>query len=1063
VQDALARLLHGVEECQLLGSYFACGSAEVQAEVRQLLQDEHVMRLISAGSATSSGASNSAVSYSGASSGATTTPAADAATERYLLSDFTPAATAQPQLPFSVLCYRLIQQQKQKLQPITEHWLAAMQASQQRYPADRSQDLDQDLGYQDQDMAWADPDEAVAGALDAPLEEVLPPALLQLLLRHGASYSQDVLQLAVAEQLGAAGCSAQVAQLLTGVLQGTVAGSLPAAADAASSSHPLACHAMLWQSSHPLACHAMLWQSSGMIRSLAGLATALKGRPQQEQQEHEPSSGKAAQSGSSMSQLCAAVHSSWMAVSAEVVDGAGGLANWAVQLAKVVNSWADLRAIMPPEARQLELSLSVLSELASWMAAPLAGSSKVSTAGSGMGSAPGIAASSSTGSRARVLAEQQLAGLLADVAPALTREPALLQSPAGLEAVVQATDLAAAVLAELQQQQQQQQEPLPKVPRLEASPTAAGPASPGSPAGQQRATASTVPASAQAVSSDQVLPTVLQLVLASSQYHSEALLAWVSQQALLLRAGCAMLPVVLHLLQLSGYSSAEEVLEDLQLLGSGYGTSRVLRIMQQALTGAAGASAGASAAAQDDSSGAGGDSSGCMDGPVEDTAGLALLATAMQVAWFDQQQWVSLRPGGPPPAAGVVQVRRAMQMFTGATRASQLQLAACTAFLRSVLAQLAKQLVAGVLPAAAGTEPQLEVQLPSDAVTVLGPVFAARPAAGQAAAAAGGSSGSRSSLAADRQQAVLVHFIKQLRASGLSVQQAQQLCGHLAASGQLPALGQLPWPGEAAQQLPFDPFAYLPGYSELKQVLEAALQQGGSCMQVAAKAAASAAKASEPASCKALLAAVAAVLLLSPTGDAASGHTAHLAAELGKAAAALPEPARSLLQAMLGQCTKALPAQQQGSSSSGSSTSPLFARPATGAATEQQQLLLQSVALHAAIQAACSAPSSFLASLMTQPGTLAAQHLPGMASDEAAEVYQATVQAWGETTRYRWVALWALMLQVAVDGCSQAGGGCQLPLEPMQMIALQVVPTACYLSSYCSRVLCDMPRYSSTG
>lgn len=610
-----------------------------------------------------------------------------------------------------------------------------------------------------------------------------------------------------------------------------------------------------------------------------------------------------------------------------------------------------------------------------------------------MGAAPGIGVSSSTGSSALVLAEEQLVGLLADLTPALAHEPALLQSPAGLEAVVQAADLAAAVLAELKQQQ----EPLPKVPRLEASPTAAGPASPGSTAGQQHVTASTVPASAQAVSRDQVLPAVLQLVLSSSQYHPEALLAWVCQQALLQQAGCAMLPVVLHLLQLSGYSSAEEVLEDLQLLGSGYGSSRVLRIMQQALAGAAGAAAGASAAAQDDGSGG----SGSMEGPVEDSAGLALLATAMQVAWFDPQQWVSLQAGGSRPAAVLVQMRRAMQMFTGAARAGLLQLAACSAFLRSVLAQLAQQLASGVLPAAAGSEPQLQVQLPGEAVKVLGPVFAAMPAAG--AAALGGSSGSKSSLAADRQTALLVHFIKQLRSSGLSLQQAQQLCGHLAASCQLPALGQLPWPGQAAQQLPFDPFGYLPGYSELRQLLEAALQQGGSCMQVAAKAVASAAKASEPASCKALLAAVAEVLLLSTAGDT-SGHTAQLVAELRKAAAALPEPARTLLQALLGECIKVLPSQQHGSSSSGSTSSPLFTRPAAGAATEEQQLRLQSVALHAAIQAACSAPRSFLASLVTQPGTLAAQYLPGMAADEAAEVYHATVQAWGETTRYRWVA-----------------------------------------------------------
>lgn len=88
-----------------------------------------------------------------------------------------------------------------------------------------------------------------------------------------------------------------------------------------------------------------------------------------------------------------------------------------------------------------------------------------------------------------------------------------------------------------------------------------------------------------------------------------------------------------------------------------------------------------------------------------------------------------------------------------------------------------------------------------------------------------------------------------------------------------------------------------------------------------------------------------------------------------------------------------------GSSSSSSSRTRLLAVPQGAPSAAAQQL--QSVALHVAIQAS-SGGSSLFGTYLLAPGRLATQYLPGMATDDAVETYNASAQAFGaHFARYR--------------------------------------------------------------
>lgn len=647
--------------------------------------------------------------------------------------------------------------------------------------------------------------------LDSLLAQVLPPTLLHLLHLHPADYHRDVIQLAVAERLGCA--DRRMHRLLAAALETTAVMQQPAAGGRV----------------HPLACHAVLWQHSSLVASLATLVGGV-------------ATDVVSTCDSPLESLCTALHAGWMGrVNAGGVAAAGGLHAWAGQLAVVVERWSDLRGVLPASVAELEVNLAVLLELATAAADALrcpdferpatapedvvaqeggvvaqggTATRECVTAKEGVVAREGVTATQSGVTQGRgcsqqqspLHAEQQVVDALAEAGAAMTSNPGLLQSPSGLQLVAQTACLIEQILAGGQEQLQHRTEC--KQLRLGALPS--GP----------------------------VVPRVLLLVLHSRRQHPMHMLQWFCQQVFGRDAFGGMLPAALHLLkECSGYRSGLEVVEDLQVLGSTTaGSGQLLTLINRALLQAG-----------SNEEGAGSGKEGAGLGCVEDSPGLALLATAMEVVWFGDQQWLPLGQGGGGAAAAAqgwgrtvtgMQVQRAMRLFTG-RRCPPVQLAACAALLRCVLRQLAAQLVVVGPP---GAEAAV-LQLPADTVQLLEPVF-------------GSSAGAVCGVVAERRRALLVHFLKQLRGAGL--QDVQPLCTRLAASGQLPALGQLEWEQEGRRP-PFDPFLYLGGYWELQQVLLAALQRGGSCLEVATRAVTAAAKDVEQH--RALLAAVASVLV----------------------------------------------------------------------------------------------------------------------------------------------------------------------------------------------------------
>ena len=670
-------------------------------------------------------------------------------------------------------------------------------------------------------------------------------------------------------------------------------------------------------------------------------------------------------------------HDAAAAVSATAAGGDNGnswVSNWAAALEDVLSSWRELGDLVPGDAAGLAANLTLMKDITAWAAAaavagaealapagiPAQGSTAELVAGKGRGDQGLRHSSSGTSSRLvcdtaaafevqamdmmRQLGEamvegggsfssnvkncQLVVGVIEGLAaaaaagavggggsgPTSSSAEGLRQSSSrgrnGRSDTEKALDRAASggsdsVLL---------LEPEQKRPRLaEMSATASGVG-----ADQDKELLPGMP------SKEQLLARVLKTLARArthqqqqqQQYLPESVTRWLSHQVLQHHSSSsAMLPAVLLLLEGCGYTSALEVMEDMQVMQNpARGGSRVLGFMEEALGGAAGATGAGAGTAGGMGGGAVGMNTAAVEQSLADSPGVALLSTAMEVLWFRGWDCLCLNiraesaegraevDGGAAVARGarsaavgmgrgghgssasratgrlsVGLVRKALQVLVS-SHVSHVQLAAACAFLRAMMTQLAQHLQ-GVLTAAAagsaigtlqpGQAGAITIavqQLPPHLLELLQPVFALSTSSSS-------SSSSGTTLAADRCHALHIYFLKQLHKQGFSMIQIQHFCQHqqqqlmASTSALLPALSLLPWPSSTSP-LPFDPFSYLPGYRELLQTFAAAVERGGSCLGVAGAAAAEAA--GDVARHEALLAAVASVLHLRRGGAAGS-------------------------------------------------------------------------------------------------------------------------------------------------------------------------------------------------